>query len=747
MIEAAQPSGERDPAWRERLAVRVLECLADGADSGTVARIVRAVADETGLQGAAVRIRQGDDYPFYATHGYTDEFVRLESSLRAHDPVDHPGDKRLLVCLCGAALENVRAHAPDYHTGHGSLVVRRPSDLQRVDTSKVFAFRGRCISQGFQTLALIPLRHAGEVIGLMHLSDRRPEMLDDDDVAFLERLGASVGAALAHHLAAETVRKEAERTRVLLQLHERAPHMGDRELYRFIIDQVVRLTDSTIGFLHLVSSDGKAIILTAWNEDALAMCTASQDAHYPIEQAGAWVDCLRARAPVVYNDGVPHRTTMPEGHVSVDRFMSIPVYDGERPMLIFGVGNKAAPYDDGDKQRLQLVANEVAKIVQQRSLAADHARLEDELRQAQKLEAIGQLAGGVAHDFNNVLAAILVNTGLLLEDIGTQDPLRESVVEIDQAAARAASLTRQLLAFSRRQVLSPEPHDLNEIVRGLLKMLGRVIGEHVAIRFDADPDLGLAMVDRSQIEQVIVNLAVNARDAMPLGGTLTIRTENATGARVALIVSDDGLGMDDKTRLHIFEPFFTTKQQGKGTGLGLATVFGIVKQSNGDIAVESAPNEGTTFTILLPRVADGARRPRRGGRSSRAQGNETILIVEDEDVVRTATRKVLLAAGYTVLSAASGPEALDLVRARSEPIDLALVDVIMPHMTGRQLATELGALRPSMKVLFMSGYTNDLIASQGVLDPGTSFLQKPFRPNELTEKVREVLDAAPLVRA
>jgi PAS domain S-box-containing protein len=380
-------------------------------------------------------------------------------------------------------------------------------------------------------------------------------------------------------------------------------------------------------------------------------------------------------------------------------------------------------------------------------------RLEEQFRQAQKMEAVGRLAGGVAHDFNNLLTVITSYSALMLEDLGPTDPRREDLNEILRAATGAAGLTRQLLAFSRQQVLEPRVLDLNEVVGAAGKMLQRVIGEDVELVTVLSPDLGWVKADPGQIEQVIMNLAVNARDAMPDGGKLTIETANAElddayarhhppvspGEFVLLSVSDTGIGMDELTRARLFEPFFTTKEKGKGTGLGLATVYGIVKQSAGFIWVYTELGHGTTFKIYLPRVHEDpvAAQP---AASTEVRGSETIVVAEDAEGVRAVVQNVLRRNGYTVLPAPDGQTALDLVATHPEPIHLLITDVIMPGMSGRQLADRLREMRPGLKVLFVSGYTDDAIIRHGMLEPGIVFLQKPFTPESLTRKVREVLD-------
>jgi nitrogen-specific signal transduction histidine kinase/ActR/RegA family two-component response regulator len=380
--------------------------------------------------------------------------------------------------------------------------------------------------------------------------------------------------------------------------------------------------------------------------------------------------------------------------------------------------------------------------------------LEEQLRQSQKLEAIGQLAGGIAHDFNNLLTVVTGYSDLTVRQLQAADPVRRNVEEIKKAGERAASLTRQLLAFSRKQVLQPKVLNINAVISDIEKMLRRLIGEDVGLKTIIASELGSIKADPGQIEQVLMNLAINARDAMPQGGKLTIEAENVylndeyarqhiavkPGPYVMLAVSDTGTGMDEKTQAHIFEPFFTTKEAGKGTGLGLSTVYGIVKQSGGNIWVYSEVGRGTTFKIYLPRVDEGAQEYKRSAEVEEIfQGTETILLAEDEEMVRKLAREVLETYGYQVLEAANGREALLICERYKEPIHLLITDVVMPEMSGRELSDRLAQLRPEIKVLYMSGYTDNAIVHQGVLDEGANFIQKPFSPHTLAQKVRTVL--------
>ncbi|MDR3703391.1 MAG: ATP-binding protein [Candidatus Sulfopaludibacter sp.] len=380
--------------------------------------------------------------------------------------------------------------------------------------------------------------------------------------------------------------------------------------------------------------------------------------------------------------------------------------------------------------------------------------LERELIQAQKMEAVGRLAGGIAHDFNNLLTVILGYDEILREHVKDDPTALEYASEISQASERAASLTNQLLAFSRRQVSSPRVTDLNALVRNIDKMLKRVIGEDLELETRLDPALARVKVDPAHIDQVILNLAVNSRDAMPQGGKLTIETANAEitegyasghigiapGHWVMLAVSDSGVGMDAATRERIFEPFFTTKEKGKGTGLGLSIVYGIVKQSGGEVLVYSEPGHGTVFKIYLPAAQAAEAAPAVTPHAPLEPAGATILLVEDEDQVRTLTRIILERLGYRVLVAATPAEALRIAGQAGENIDLLLTDIVMPLRYGTDLAADVQTLLPGIRVLFMSGYTDNSVVRQGLLSAGTAFIQKPFTARDLNRKVREILN-------
>ena len=454
--------------------------------------------------------------------------------------------------------------------------------------------------------------------------------------------------------------------------------------------------------------------------------------------------------------------------VSAPREKEYVCRDGARKPVLVGVTMLEAPrciafvldltsQRRAEQARVRALATAKRESVDRVKAEQALRQTEEQLRQSQKMEAIGLLAGGVAHDFNNLLSVVLGYAEMLIDDLRSGDPIRDDLVQIRDAAARASELTQQLLAFGRRQVLAPQVVNLNAAITGLTRMLARLIGEDIELAVLLAPELGAVFVDPSQMEQVLLNLVVNARDAMPRGGKLTIETADievdepyaaehldvVAGRYVMLTVSDTGVGMDRATQARAFEPFFTTKEKGKGTGLGLATVYGIVKQSGGTIWLYSEPGEGTVVKVYLPFSDARAELSSRMSRPARPkQGHETILLVEDDAQVRALAFAILRRDGYHVLIAASGADALLICERFAGTIDLLLTDVVMPQMSGRELWERLKALRPATKVLFMSGYTDDAVVRHGVLSSGLAFVQKPLTPSALLGKLRQALGDA-----
>lgn len=612
-----------------------------------------------------------------------------------------------------------------------------------------------------------PIIHRDQVVGFLQVANKASDYTKKD-VDLFETIANIIAPILDARLkknweaealqrAEENLRKEAARSTLLLDLYLKAPNLTDKELYDYALNKAVSLTQSTVGFVHHVSDDQNTISLTTWNSGILETCTSDYDTHYPIDEAGNWVDCVRLKQPVIYNDfkNSPNQKGQPAGHPAIHRFMSIPVTVGDKIHCVFGIGNKPVDYEEHDLTQIRLIGNELSKIMKQRIAEKELETLHVQLVQSQKMESVGRLAGGVAHDYNNALSVVIGFTELTIEEVDPFGPLRSNLDEILGAAKRAADITRQLLAFARKQTIAPKVLDLNENVEEMLKMLRHLIGEDIDLVWSPGNNLQPVKMDPSQIDQIMVNLCVNARDAIEGIGKVTIETGNAIidhtyctdhtyftpGQFVMLVVSDNGCGMDKNIQKNIFEPFFTTKKLDEGTGLGLATVYGIVKQNNGFINVYSEPDQGTTIRIYFPRHEGemGDAKKKSPDTIPMAHG-ETILLVEDDMALLNLSKKILNSLGYIVIPAATPEEAMHLADEHRGEVHLLVTDVIMPEMNGRELAEKLKTRYPQLKCMFMSGYTADVIAHHGVLDDHVHFIQKPFSKRDLAIVVKKVLD-------
>jgi PAS domain S-box-containing protein len=572
-------------------------------------------------------------------------------------------------------------------------------------------------TRGLCCHASIPLWAGDNVVGVMNLVGSQEGLFHDEELRVLNGVGNQIALGL------ERVAAKARADQYAKQLAERTEvaEAKYRTLMQYANDAIF-----------IVDPSGPVLEVNAQAEAMLGQRS--------IEIVGRrYIDLV---TPASHDDAVDHFRRILNGEAVHALDIHLRRSDGRQ--VCADVSASVVPL------RGQPLVLAIARDVTERN------RLERQFQQAQKMEAIGQLAGGVAHDFNNLLTVILGYGEVLLETLPADDPRRQDVEEIRKAGQSAASLTRQLLAFSRKQILEPVVLDLNAVLANMDRMMGRLIGEDIELIIRLEPELGRAKADAGQLEQILVNLAVNARDAMPEGGTLTIETGNveldepyvrthpgaASGRHIVLAVSDTGHGMDERTQSHLFEPFFTTKEKGKGTGLGLATVYGIVKQSGGSISVNSELEHGTSFKIYFPRV-EGVAVPLGAARASRQlpAGTETILLAEDAGGLRKLARRILERYGYTVLEASNGDEALQVCERHHGAIHLLLTDVVMPGISGRALADRMASLYPAMKVLYTSGYTDDAIVQRGVLCAGTAFLQKPYASDALARKVRDVLDA------
>lgn len=525
------------------------------------------------------------------------------------------------------------------------------------------------------------------------------------------------------------------------------------DIYNPVLDIVLEALESPIGVFGYIDEAGDLICpsltRTVWDQcDVDGKSIVFPRAAW----SGPWGHALTHRRSVVTNSDLHP----PEGHLPLSSSLAVPILHRERLIGQFIVANKEGGYDEVDQHLLESIAVQTApvlrSILDRRRDEARRRDLEEQLRQTQKMEAIGRLAGGVAHDFNNILGAILGNASLALDELEPNSAVREFIDEINLAASRASYLTGQLLAFSRKQVVEPQAVDVGQVIEKMHPMLSRLLGEDIVLRSVARRRLGRVLVDPGQLEQVVMNLVINARDALPEGGQITLETGHRRASRdrgeeapcVTLSVTDTGCGIPQAVRDKIFEPFFTTKTMGQGTGLGLSTVLGIIEQSGGHIDLSSTVGEGSCFTIALPILGEsGAVAEASEPTPDRPHGRETILVVEDDDMVCRVTAKLLHRHDYQVLTAHTGHEALDKAAHYDGPIHLLFTDLVMPKMSGVELAEALTAARPRVKVLFTSGYTHDVIANHGLADRGIEFIAKPYTVDGLAARVRLMLDGDP----
>ena len=536
--------------------------------------------------------------------------------------------------------------------------------------------------------------------------------------------------------------------------------VSDNDMYAEILQFALELTKSRTGLFGYIDEEGNWVCPSMIREIRDWRQVPGKPITFPRKTwAGIWGRAMIEGKALYANTPF----NVPEGHLPVNNALDVPIIFRGESIGNLLVANKEAGYDEKDKAMLEKIAKRLAPILHARLQTERERektrRMEEQLWHASKMEAIGTLAAGVAHDFNNLLTVILGNAELvLLKETKKDDPHAKNLQEIKKACKRGANLVRQLLAFSRQEIRSPKVLDLNEVLQGMEKMLRRLIREDIDLKIIANPDLQPVYIDPQQINQVIINLITNARDAMADGGTITIETanveldrayfiqhgiDNEPGTYVMLTVTDTGIGMDEAVQQKIFDPFFTTKERGVGTGLGLATVYGIVKQNKGFVFAYSEPGQGTTMKVYLPVAGErikAADQKESGAERDELTGAETLLVVEDDEEVRTIATRFLGKYGYRILEAANAKEAIEICGKFKGTIHLLVTDVIMPGMNGKELFERLRSQRPDMKVLFMSGYTDNIIMQKGILPTTINFIQKPFSSQELARKVRALLD-------
>lgn len=618
----------------------------------------------------------------------------------------------------------------------------------------------------------VPLKTATETIGVLvvqHYSD--PHAYSERDLEFLSSVGSQIALAIERKRAEEALHEANQRAIIEYErLLERISQLGQTlGTARDLLTVFRALRDFTI-----ISAPCDSILISLYDAKHNTRVTSyawTDGEEIEIKEplplnidAGRVGRAMATQQVVITHDYLKYARSVPQvfidpaqNNLRPDSALVAPMSVMGKPIGVLEIQSyQSHAYTNEHSVAMHMAANLAAITIENVRLLEGEREKEEQLRQSQKMEAIGKLAGGVAHDFNNLLTAITGYSDLTLRRLEEGHPLRRNIEEIKKAGDRAATLTRQLLAFSRKQMMQPKVLDLNAVVVEMFKMLQRLIGEDIDLLSSLDANLGQIKADPGQLQQVLMNLCVNARDAMPRGGKLTLKTCNIyideeyaqrhvsvqPGDYVLLSVSDTGCGMDAQTEERIFEPFFTTKEQGKGTGLGLSTVYGIVKQSGGNIWVYSEVERGTTFKIYLPRFDKVVEKvAEKKAEEIPSRGSETVLLVEDEEVVRNLTSEALSESGYHVLEARDTSHAVSLCQQFEGEIHLMLSDVVMPQMSGRVLADVVAPVRPQMRVLFMSGYTDDHIVHHGMLEEGMNFIEKPFTASLLAKKVRDVLDA------
>ena len=805
-----------------RVSLRFLEIVHNYKDiHSLLTAFVYEIKDYTGCEAVGIRVVDAaGEIPYQANNGFGQQLYGSES------PLSIRTDR----CMCTNVVKGECNSELPFYTAGGSFCMNHTTrSLAAASEKDQWHTRNVCNLEGYESVAMIPIRWGDQILGLIHIADPRENMVSLELVEVLEKAALQLGTALERVKAEEALRESERKYRLLVNqipaivfkgyadwrvdfLDRRVEELtgynkedfdsgkvkwcdlipGDDLDYAqrvfiealktdksYVREHRIRRKDGKIRWVQcrgqiFCDAEGKVDHISGVTFDITARKEAETIIHKERQRFFSLLDMLPATVCLVAPDftlpfanrqfreifGAPQGRSCYElsygRQTPCDECTAAKILETQKPMewerttpqgRTYQIYNYPFADIDGSPMVLKLGMD-----------ITERKALEAQLLEAQKMEAVGRLAGGVAHDFNNLLMAIMGYGELIRSSLIEDDPLYKYSEDILKASERAASLTQQLLAFSRRQVMQPQVINLNLVAADLEKMLGRLIGEHIDLDIVADPDLGAVKADPGQIGQIIMNLAVNARDAMPTGGRLILSTANVEfaashkcyieaappGRYVSLAVSDTGSGMDAETLDHIFEPFFTTKEMGKGTGLGLPMVYGIVKQNLGYLELESRPGQGTTFKIYLPRleaaavVAPGTRTTP----MAKLEGSETILVVEDEDALRTLLCRFFRLYGYNVMEARHGGEALLLCERYPGPIHLMVTDVVMPQMSGKELADRLTPLHPEMTVFFMSGYTDSDLTAYGAPESPQHFMPKPFRPMDLVQKVRDLLDAS-----
>ncbi len=719
-------SKEREMERERDVTITLLQIMNQAGDLKTMmSKIFTLIQKVSKCEAVGIRYRKGDDYPYFETRGFPSEFVEAESRLCEYDGNnevvrDNMGNP-VLECMCGNVIRGRFNPALPFFTPNGSFWTNSTTELLSgtSEADRQSRTRNRCHGEGYESVALIPLRYGGQNIGLLQVNDKRAGCFSPKLIALLERLASSMAVGLVQKQSAEALQ---ENKAFITAVMDNLP-----------IGIAVNSVNPQVKFSYMNTNFCR--IYRVRPED-LTEPDKFWDAVY---EDPVFREQIKKRVLDDCASGDPDRM----------HWDDVPLIRENQETSYISALNTPLP---AEGVMISIVWDTTAR----KQAEEEKIKLQDQLNQSQKIESVGRLAGGVAHDFNNMLGVILGHAELALGHIGTEHAIYNDLQEIRRAAQRSADLTRQLLAFARKQTISPVALDLNHTISSMLKLLRRLIGEDIELVWKPGTGLWPVKMDPSQIDQILANLCVNARDAISGLGRMIIETANVTfdakycsehsgiviGDFVMLAVSDDGCGMSREVQENLFEPFFTTKELGKGTGLGLATVFGAVKQNNGFINVYSEPGMGTIFKIYLPRYWGKSLFAKNPPIDEVPRGHgEKILVVEDEKAFLKMTVAMLEKQGYSVIPVNSPSEALQLAKEPGTGIRLLITDVVMPQMNGRELADKLKKDNPNLAVLFTSGYTADVIAHHGVLDEGVDFLQKPFSSTTLATKIHRMLNS------
>jgi PAS domain S-box-containing protein len=703
--------------------------------------------ERSGCEALGIRLREGDDYPYVETRGFPPEFILVENELCLRDDdgkvFRDNGGNPVIECMCGNVICGRFDASKPFFTARGSFWTNSTTELltDSTETDRQARTRNRCNGEGYESVALIPLHVGQERFGLLQLNDRRKGLFSPEVIDLWERLAGYLAVALAKCRSEDALRQAEEELRRSHDELEKRVAERTEQLGKTV--QALRASEERYALAVQGSNDGIWDLNLATGEAYRSPRWKSILGYQDNEIAGNFKEWESRLHPDDYQRVMETGKAYEEGR--------IPVFEVEYRLrhkdggYRWVLGRGACLRDSQGKS--YRMAGSLTDITERK-------KLEQQLLQAQKMESIGLLAGGVAHDFNNILTAITGYGEIIRESVAANDEiLRESIEQVLKGAERAAELTGSLLAFSRKQVMNPKPVIIDGIISGTSKLIQRIIGEDIEFSTCFYHKKLTVMADAGQIEQVLMNLASNARDAMPNGGRLSISTKEALvrdgyealhdlpapGKYVLISVADTGTGIDKESMERLFEPFYTTKEIGKGTGLGLSIVYGIVKQHGGSVLVSSEPGEGTTFNIYLPVIEGSADKEGKKVSVPLAGGTETLLIAEDEEIVKVLLQKTFERVGYKVLTAGDGEEAVALFK-QHDDISLVLSDVVMPKKNGKEILEEIRRIKPEMKVVFLSGYTADIMHSKGILEKDVDFITKPFLKADLLRKVRDMLD-------